>query len=99
MTVKQTAILQSASKLLKSGGRLVYATCSVLPAENESIADAFTAANSEFTPLDVGDVLTHLKVVDASKLCSGGENGLKHLRLWPHRHGTDGFFAAIWQKK
>lgn len=99
MTVKQTAILQSASKLLKSGGRLVYATCSVLPAENESIADAFTAANSEFTPLDVGEVLTHLKVVDASKLCSGGENGLKYLRLWPHRHGTDGFFAAIWQKK
>ena len=99
MTVKQTAILQSASKLLKSGGRLVYATCSVLPAENESIADAFAAANSEFTPLDVGDVLTHLKVADASKLCSGGENGLKYLRLWPHRHGTDGFFAAIWQKK
>jgi 16S rRNA (cytosine967-C5)-methyltransferase len=71
----------------------------VLPAENEAIADAFAAANSEFTPLDVGDVLTQLKVADASKLCSGGENGLKYLRLWPHRHGTDGFFAAIWQKK
>jgi len=99
MTVKQAAILQSASKLLKSGGRLVYATCSVLPAENEAIADAFTVANGEFTPLDVGDVLAHLKVAGASKLCSGGENGLKYLRLWPHRHGTDGFFAAIWQKK
>jgi 16S rRNA (cytosine967-C5)-methyltransferase len=99
MTVKQAAILQGAARLLKPGGRLVYATCSVLPQENEAIADAFTAANSEFTPLDVGEVLTHLKVADAQNLCSGGENSFKYLRLWPHRHGTDGFFAAIWQKK
>jgi 16S rRNA (cytosine967-C5)-methyltransferase len=98
MTVKQAAILQGAARLLKPSGRLVYATCSVLPQENEAIADAFTAANSEFTPLDVAEVLTHLKVADAQNLCSGGENSLKYLRLWPHRHGTDGFFAAIWQK-
>ncbi|MEY4882581.1 MAG: hypothetical protein RIS34_435 [Pseudomonadota bacterium] len=98
MTVKQAAILQGAARLLKPGGRLVYATCSVLPQENEAIADAFTAANNEFTPLDVAEVLTHLKVADAQNLCSGGENSLKYLRLWPHRHGTDGFFAAIWQK-
>lgn len=48
MTVKQTAILQSASRLLKSGGRLVYATCSVLPQENEAIAQAFSEANKDF---------------------------------------------------
>ena len=56
LVAKQTAILQSAARLLKPGGRLVYATCSVLPQENEGIAEAFTAANREFTPLVVGAI-------------------------------------------
>lgn len=99
MAVTQAAILQSASRLLKPGGRLVYATCSLLPAENEVIADAFSAANVDFAALDVGDVLAQLKVSHAPILCSGGENHLKYLRLWPHKHSTDGFFAAVWQKK
>jgi 16S rRNA (cytosine967-C5)-methyltransferase len=99
MAVKQTAILQSAARLLKSGGRLVYATCSVLPQENEAIAEAFSLANPEFTPMSVGEVLTGLKVADAATLCSGGEDGQLYLRLWPHKHQTDGFFAAVWQRK
>ena len=99
MAVTQSAILQSAARLLKPGGRLVYATCSFLPQENEAIAQAFTDANSEFAPLEAGEILTHLKVEGAAKLCSGGENGRKYLRLWPHQHATDGFFAAVWQKK
>ena len=99
MTVKQTAILQSAARLLKSGGRLVYATCSVLPQENEAIALAFSEANPDFVPLDVGEVLVGLKVEHAENLCSGGDNQQKFLRLWPHRHQTDGFFAAIWQRQ
>ena len=99
MTEKQTAILQSASRLLKNGGRLVYATCSVLPEENEAIAQAFSAANSDFEPLQAGEILTGLKLADAASLCSGGDNGQLYLRLWPHRHATDGFFAAVWQKK
>ncbi len=98
MATTQAAILQSAARLLKPGGRLVYATCSLLPQENEAIAQAFSAANADFTPLEVGEVLTHLKVEGAASLCSGGENHQKYLRLWPHRHFTDGFFAAIWQK-
>jgi 16S rRNA (cytosine967-C5)-methyltransferase len=98
MATTQAAILQSAARLLKPGGRLVYATCSLLPQENEAIAQAFSAANADFTSLEVGDVLTHLKVEGAAGLCSGGENHQKYLRLWPHRHFTDGFFAAIWQK-
>ena len=98
MMLKQAAILQSAARLLKPGGRLVYATCSVLPQENEAIAEAFSAANSEFTPLEVGDIMTSLKVSDAAKLCSGGASGQRYLRLWPHRHGTDGFFAAVWTR-
>ena len=99
MAVTQAAILQSAARLLKPGGRLVYATCSFLPQENEAIAQAFSDANSEFTPLEVGEVLTHLKIEGAASLCAGGENAQKYLRLWPHRHGTDAFFAAIWERK
>ncbi len=99
MAVKQKAILQSAARLVKSGGRLVYATCSVLPQENESIASAFSLANPDFEPLDVGEVLTGLKVADAASLCHGGDNNQLYLRLWPHRHHTDGFFAAVWVKK
>ncbi len=98
MVVKQTAILQSASRLLKSGGRLLYATCSLLPQENEEIALAFTAANSEFSPLPAVEILSNLKVEGAAGLCSGGEGGGDFLRLWPHRHRTDGFFAAVWVK-
>ncbi len=93
LTAKQTAILQSAARLLKPGGRLVYATCSVLRDENEAIAEAFSAANTEFTPLQAGEILTHLGVESAGKLCSG-----PYLRLWPYLHATDGFFAAVWQK-
>ncbi len=99
MTVKQAAILASAARLLKPGGRLVYATCSVLPQENEAIAEAFSAAHQDFEPLDAGQLLADLKVPGAERLCNGGENGLRYLRLWPHLHQTDGFFAAIWQKK
>ncbi|MEA3395769.1 MAG: RsmB/NOP family class I SAM-dependent RNA methyltransferase [Pseudomonadota bacterium] len=99
MTVKQAAILASAARLLKSGGRLVYATCSILPQENEAIAEAFSAAHSDFQPLEVGELLAQLKVAGAASLCSGGDSGQKYLRLWPHKHQTDGFFAAIWQKK
>ncbi len=98
MAVKQAAILQSASRMLKSGGRIVYATCSVLPQENEAIAEAFLAANPDFVPLSVGEVLAELKVEGAASLCTGGDNGQRYLRLWPHRHATDGFFAAVWQK-
>jgi 16S rRNA (cytosine967-C5)-methyltransferase len=98
MTVKQAAILQSAARLLKPGGRLVYATCSLLPAENESIAQAFSEANREFSPLPAAEVLSNLKVKDADALCSGGDTAKNYLRLWPHRHRTDGFFAAIWTR-
>jgi 16S rRNA (cytosine967-C5)-methyltransferase len=99
MALKQAAILQSASRLLKSGGRLVYATCSVLPQENEGIAEAFSAAHPDFVPLSAGEILNGLKVENAATLCSAGESGQLYLRLWPHRHATDGFFAAIWQRK
>lgn len=99
LVVKQAAILDSAARLLKPGGRLVYATCSILPQENEAIAEAFTAAHPDFVPLDAGEVLSQLKVEQSASLCSGGETGTAYLRLWPHRHQTDGFFAAVWTRK
>ena len=99
LTAKQAAILESSARLLKPGGRLVYATCSVLPQENEAIAEAFSKAHPEFVPLEAGEVLAQLKVPDAASLCSGTETGTRYLRLWPHRHQTDGFFAAVWQRK
>jgi 16S rRNA (cytosine967-C5)-methyltransferase len=99
LNAKQAAILQSAARLLKPGGRLVYATCSVLPEENEAIAQAFTDANKDFTPLEVGDLLAQLKVEGAQTLCSGTADApARYLRMWPHQHGTDGFFAAVWQR-
>lgn len=98
MAAKQTAILDSASRMVKSGGRLVYATCSVLPQENEAIAQMFSATHPEFTPLPVAGLLENLKVPQAATLCAGGESGTDYLRLWPHVHATDGFFAAVWQK-
>ncbi|WP_367068030.1 RsmB/NOP family class I SAM-dependent RNA methyltransferase [Oryzisolibacter sp. LB2S] len=99
LTAKQAAILASAARLVKPGGRLVYATCSVLPEENEAIAKAFGAAHADFVPLSAGELLAQLKVEQAAGLCSGGEDGQRYLRLWPHRHETDGFFAAVWQRK
>jgi 16S rRNA (cytosine967-C5)-methyltransferase len=95
LTAKQKAILESAARLLKPGGRLVYATCSVLPAENEAIAAAFSEAHPTFQLEPVAELLGQLKVRDAAALCT--PDG-KYLRLWPHRHGTDGFFAASWKR-
>jgi 16S rRNA (cytosine967-C5)-methyltransferase len=97
LAAKQGAILQSAARLLKPGGRLVYATCSLLAQENEAVAQDFSAAQPQFQPLAVAELLTQLKVGAASSLCSG--EGGHYLRLWPHRHQTDGFFAAVWERK
>lgn len=93
---KQLAILNSASRLLKPGGRLVYATCSLLDEENEAVAQAFAEAHPDFVMLPAEDVLAHAQVPQerAGQLT---ENG--YLRLWPHRHHSDGFFAAVWERK
>lgn len=71
----------------------------MLTQENEGIAEAFTAAHPDFVPVDAGDILAQLKVDGAASLCKGGESGARYLRLWPHMHHTDGFFAAVWERK
>ena len=93
----QQAILNSAVRLLKPGGRLVYATCSLLREENEAVAEAFGAAHPGFEVCDVRELLTAAHVAHADALTASPQS--PWLRLWPHIHGTDGFFAAVWQKK
>ncbi|MCB1998110.1 MAG: RsmB/NOP family class I SAM-dependent RNA methyltransferase [Burkholderiaceae bacterium] len=92
---RQQAILASAARLVAPGGRLVYATCSLLRAENEDVADAFEAAHGrEFDRLPAAELLAKAHVEAADTLVDGDA-----LRLWPHRHGTDGFFAMAWQRR
>lgn len=76
----QAEILEKIAKCVKPGGKLVYATCSLLPEENEKQVEKFLAAHSEFS------------VVTAPGDISGGG---PYMRLTPRRHNTDGFFAAI----
>jgi 16S rRNA (cytosine967-C5)-methyltransferase len=95
LQAKQADILAGAARLLKPGGRLVYATCSLLAAENEVVAEAFGAdREADFERLPVQALLEAARVSRAAELVSG-----PFLRLWPHRHQTDGFFAAVWQRR
>ena len=80
---KQAAILDAASRLVKPGGGLVYATCSVLPAEDERQIDTFLASHPDFSVVPVG-------ALDLPPELAAGP----YLRLSPLKHGTDGFFAA-----
>ena len=90
LAAKQAAILEVAARLVKPGGRLVYATCSILQEENEAIAASFAAAHGDFSPLHCGEILAAQRIA-----LDAGER----LRLWPHRHGCDGFFAAAYERK
>jgi 16S rRNA (cytosine967-C5)-methyltransferase len=85
---KQKSILAGAARLVKPGGRLVYATCSILDEENRGIVEDFLR-NAPFTLRRAGEVLE--------------KGGIRlhieeYLDLWPHRHGTDGFFAAVLER-
>jgi 16S rRNA (cytosine967-C5)-methyltransferase len=89
LAAKQRRILEAAARLVKPGGRLLYATCSILTEENEAVADAFAARHGAFRPLSCTALLASQRIA----LDTG-----ERLRLWPHRHGTDGFFAAAYQR-
>lgn len=91
---KQRAIFASACRLLKSGGLLVYATCSILSCENEENVCKFDEEHPEFEKLDAADLLAAQNISDAKHLVNNG-----YLRLWPQIHQTDGFFAAVWKKR
>ena len=97
LAAKQTRILQSAARLVKGGGRLVYATCSVLPAENQSIVQAFLSANPQFNLLPAAAECLRLGVVLPEHALLADDM----LQLLPTQNtfATDGFFAAVLQRK
>ena len=90
LNVKQASILASAARMVKPGGRLVYATCSILDEENEGIVQAFLAEHADYVLVPASQVLAEQKV----DLEMGD-----YLKLYPHLHQTDGFFAAIMERK
>ena len=90
LCLKQRDILAAAAYLLKVGGRLVYATCSILDEENSAIVDAFLGAHPNFVRLSARKIL---KAQSIEMDC--GDD----LRLLPQQHGTDGFYAAVLQRQ
>lgn len=87
----QQRLLDAAAKLVKRGGRLVYATCSLLNAENDAIVADFSARNPAFKPVPVGEILARRHIA----LDMPGPA----LQLLPHRHHTDGFYAAVFERE
>lgn len=90
MSAKQLSILASAARLLKAGGRLVYATCSVLARENQQVVEQFLAQHADFVLVPAGEALAAQKI----PLEMG-----PYLELYPHVHQTDGFFAAVLERR
>ncbi len=88
---QQGAIVRAAARLLKPGGKLVYATCSLLRAENQQVVDSFVADSPAFERLDAGVTMAqqHLALPLPRPM----------LELRPDRDGTDGFFAAVLQRR
>ena len=84
----QHRILTQAARLVRPGGRLIYATCSVLRAENDAQIGRFLKAHANFAVLSVPEIWPRL--LDAPCPAAG-----PLLRLTPWRTGTDGFFVAV----
>lgn len=89
LNTKQLSILEGAARLVKAGGRLVYATCSIMEEENESIVRHFLETNTSFHLVPMQQVLGEQKI----PLQMGD-----YLKLAPHLHQTDGFFAAVLER-
>lgn len=85
----QAAILASAARMIKPGGRLVYGTCSILAEENNLVVEEFIASHKDFSLRSSQEILAQERI----ELSMG-----EYFELWPHRHGTDGFFAAVLER-
>jgi 16S rRNA (cytosine967-C5)-methyltransferase len=90
LTALQARILASASRCVAPGGRLVYATCSVLIEENQAQAERFLAEHPDFELIDAAQLLS----ARTSLQLEG-----PYLNLRPDVHGTDGFFAAVFERR
>jgi 16S rRNA (cytosine967-C5)-methyltransferase len=93
LTAVQADVLRASARLVKRGGRLVYATCSVLSVENQDIVSTFLAEHRDFALMPAAEVLRGqgIEVDDAERFAPW-------LVMLPHLHETDGFFAAVLEK-
>ncbi|MBL4692022.1 MAG: RsmB/NOP family class I SAM-dependent RNA methyltransferase [Magnetovibrio sp.] len=91
----QDEVLRSSATLVKPGGRLIYATCSLLRDENEDRVDAFLKNHPDFYIVPIQTVWA--ETIKKSECPDMDES--KFLRLTPHSHDTDGFFVAIFERK
>ena len=92
---EQRNVLANGAKLVKSGGRLVYYTCSLLPEENIDQVKTFLKQNTEFKILPFAEIWARTIGGKAPKSADGRTDTLL---LTPHQHGVDGFFVAIMQR-
>ncbi len=90
LTALQRRILDGAARLVRPGGRLVYATCTLLAAENQDVVDGFLADHPDFQPESVSDIWREVLGGD----CPAFGAPRSDLLLTPARHGTDGFYVA-----
>lgn len=91
----QSELLEQAAGLVAPGGRVVYATCSILDDENGAPVRAFLKAHPEFRVIPAAKAFPAGPEYDAARAAAGD---MKYFELWPHRHGTDGFYAAVLEK-
>lgn len=91
LAAEQLRLLSIYQRFVKPGGRLVYATCSLSPTENEEVVARFVAAHPEWVVVTSADVLSRAR---AEAIGDG-----TYLRVLPHTHGTDGFFAAVLRRQ
>ena len=86
----QSDLLLTAAEMVRPGGRLVYAVCSVFNMEGRDVAHRFVANDSRFRPVGVADVL--------GEELAGRLGADDDIFLTPHRHGTDGMFSAVFER-
>ena len=92
---EQAVVLDRAGALVKSGGRIVYITCSILPEENDGAISAFLDRNAGFTPVGVPEVLARAEMDKLAPLIRTAAHGLQ---MTPLKTGTDGFYVAVLRK-